>query len=238
MHGRRLRRAHRNTAAAATAAATTPVSRCFRRRGGKRTGRQPKPRRAIIPRLSQKRSRGKQLRTRGRITKGFKKAPFCIHRRQHMNLISKNALVLGHNRGKFAPTRLAGRRNSCRCRRHLSRMERQQAPEVPKNKQNKLLAKWSGVGSFLLRRKMQRTVGLAKRFPREVLVPARATLTQMVDGRTRGKQGAMCQTSSTIATHIEADPWVCSDKVLKAGQLPQQTGFRVLNGPRNLQGTQ
>ena len=85
---------------------------------------------------------------------------------------------------------------------------------------------------------MRRTVSLAKRFSRKVLVPARATLTQMVDGRARGKQGAMRQTTLNITSHVEADPWVCSDKVHKARQLPEQTGCGVHDGPWNLQGRQ
>ena len=68
-----------------------------------------------------------------------------------MNLVGEDALVLRHDRGKFAPTRLANRRNGSHRTRYLSRMEGQRALEVPENKQNKLLAKWPGIGSFLLR---------------------------------------------------------------------------------------
>ena len=69
-------------------------------------------------------------------------------------------------------------------------------------------------------------------------MPTRTPLAQMVDGGAGGEQRAMSQPSSTVATHVEADPRVCSNEVRKAGQLPQQAGFRVLNGPRNLQGTE
>ena len=71
-----------------------------------------------------------------------------------MNLVGEDAFVLSHDRGKFAATRLAERRNGSHRTRHLSRMEGQRAPEVPENKQNKLLAKWSGVSSFILCREM------------------------------------------------------------------------------------
>ena len=59
-------------------------------------------------------------------------------------------------------------------------------------------------------------------------MPTRTLLVQMDDGRAGGEQRATSQPSSTTATHVEADPRACSNEVHKAGQLPQQAGFRVL----------